>query len=141
MAWTKAANPAAEEARPAAVGKLFSETSFSGMADSLGRDPLEASRAARRVRSSRKQACVRAPEISESSPLSIRLSPLAKEAEQEAVVRVRRSAWDRVTERELLVGRLSFASRFPQYLIEMLSVKVLVHFCCKAVVKEVQLRT
>lgn len=37
-------------------------------------------------------------------------------AEQEAVVRVRRSDWERVTERELLVGRLSLGSRLPQYL-------------------------
>lgn len=36
--------------------------------------------------------------------------------EQEAVVRVRRSDWERVTERELLVGRLSLGSRLPQYL-------------------------
>ena len=37
-------------------------------------------------------------------------------AEQEAVVRVRRSACERVTLRELFVGRLSFGSRLPQYL-------------------------
>ena len=36
--------------------------------------------------------------------------------EQEAVVCVRRSAWSRLTERDELVGRLSFGSRFPQYL-------------------------
>ena len=36
--------------------------------------------------------------------------------EQEAVVCVRRSAWSSVTERDELVGRFSFASRFPQYL-------------------------
>lgn len=29
---------------------------------------------------------------------------------------VRRSDWDRVTDREELVGRLSVGSRFPQYL-------------------------
>jgi hypothetical protein len=40
----------------------------------------------------------------------------AYEAEQEAVVKVRRSDWERVTERELLVGRLSLGSRLPQYL-------------------------
>ena len=39
-----------------------------------------------------------------------------KEGEQEAVVWVRRSSWERVTEREELVGRLSFGSRLPQYL-------------------------
>lgn len=36
--------------------------------------------------------------------------------EQEAVVWVRRSDWERVTEREELVGRLSEGSRLPQYL-------------------------
>lgn len=40
----------------------------------------------------------------------------AYEAEQVAVVKVRRSDWERVTERELLVGRLSLGSRLPQYL-------------------------
>ena len=30
---------------------------------------------------------------------------------------VRRSDWERVTEREELVGRLSLGSRFPQYFI------------------------
>ena len=29
---------------------------------------------------------------------------------------VRRSDWDRVTDKEELVGRLSFGSRLPQYL-------------------------
>lgn len=36
--------------------------------------------------------------------------------EHEAVVWVRRSDWERVTEREELVGRLRAGSRFPQYL-------------------------
>jgi hypothetical protein len=36
--------------------------------------------------------------------------------EQEAVVWVRRSDWESVTLRDEFVGRLSFASRFPQYL-------------------------
>jgi hypothetical protein len=39
-----------------------------------------------------------------------------KEEEQAAVVCVRKSAWERVTETEELVGRLSLGSRFPQYL-------------------------
>ncbi len=33
------------------------------------------------------------------------------------MVWVRRSAWERVTERDELVGRLRVGSRFPQYLI------------------------
>ena len=36
--------------------------------------------------------------------------------EQEAVVCVRRSDWARLTEREELVGKFNFGSRFPQYL-------------------------
>lgn len=40
-----------------------------------------------------------------------------KVGEQDAVVWVRRSSWERVTEMEELVGRFSFASRFPQYLM------------------------
>lgn len=42
-----------------------------------------------------------------------------KEEEAEAVVRVRRSAWERVTEMEELVGRLSLGSRLPQYLLRL----------------------
>jgi hypothetical protein len=61
IALTSAANPAAEEARPAAVGKLFSETIRRGREESLGRAGLDSSRAERRERSSRKQAWVRAP--------------------------------------------------------------------------------
>ena len=39
-----------------------------------------------------------------------------KAEEQEAVVWVRRSDWESVTEREELVGRLREGSRLPQYL-------------------------
>ena len=54
--------------------------------------------------------------MSEGSLLRVKESPSVKEAEQEAVVRVRRSDWERVTDRDELVGRLSLGSRFPQYL-------------------------
>lgn len=37
--------------------------------------------------------------------------------EQEAVVWARRECWERVTLREELVGRFSFESRLPQYLM------------------------
>lgn len=40
-----------------------------------------------------------------------------KVEEQVAVVWVRRSSCESVTEMEELVGRFSFASRFPQYLL------------------------
>lgn len=116
MARTRAANPAAEEARPAAVGKLFSETIRSGREASLGRRGSEASSEERRVRSSRKQAWVRAPETSCGEELRRRVSSGPKVEEHAAVVWVRRSAWDKVTDMEEFVGRLSFGSRLPQYL-------------------------
>lgn len=77
---------------------------------------MELSREERRERSSRKQAWVRALEMSWGEPLRRRESSV-KVGEQEAVVWVRRSFWERVTEMEELVGRFSFASRFPQYLV------------------------
>jgi hypothetical protein len=121
MAWTRAAKPAAEDARPAAVGKLFSETRRRGMAASLGSEESASSRRVRRARSSRKHAWVRAPVMSEGSLLRVKESPSGKDAEQAAVVRVRRSDCERVTEREELVGRLSLASRLPQYLTKNLA--------------------
>ena len=44
------------------------------------------------------------------------VSGLSKVEEQDAVVWVRRSDWERVTEREELVGRFREESRLPQYL-------------------------
>ena len=44
------------------------------------------------------------------------MSGPSKVGEQEAVVWVRRSDWERVTEREEFVGRLRAGSRLPQYL-------------------------
>lgn len=46
-----------------------------------------------------------------------RVSGPSKVEEQDAVVWVRRSDWERVTEREELVGRLREGSRLPQYLV------------------------
>src|SRR3569833_1289683 len=120
MARTSAANPAAELASPAAVGKLFSVTMRRGMVESLGSDASAASRAALRSRSARKHACVRAPDTSDGSPLRSSVSPwpAGYAGEHDAVVSVRRSDCASVTDRDELVGRLSFASRFPQYLCE-----------------------
>lgn len=115
MARTRAANPAAEEARPAAVGKLFSETTWSLKVLSFGRVGSEASSSARRDRSSRKHAVWRGPEMSCGSPFRWSVSE-ENEAEHAAVVCVRRSFWERVTEREEFVGRLRAVSRLPQYL-------------------------
>lgn len=116
MARTSAAKPAAELARPAAVGKLFSDTIFKGRLDSFGREEFADSSSDLRARSSRKQACVRAPVTSWGEPFRRSESDEGNEEEQAAVVCVRRSAWERVTETEEFVGRLSFASLFPQYL-------------------------
>lgn len=117
MALTKAANPAALLASPAAVGKLFSLTIFSGIWLSLGADASPSSTFLRSARSSRKHAWVRAPETSCGLPLSRSESEDRYEGEHEAVVWVRRSSCERVTERDELVGRFSFGSRLPQYLI------------------------
>lgn len=120
MARTRAAKPAAEEASPAAVGKLFSETIRRGRVESLGSEESASSSAARRARSSRKQACGRAPVTSCGSELIRRVSEVGKMEEEAAVVWVRRSDCERVTEMEELVGRFNFASRFPQYLQRLL---------------------
>ncbi|KAG9954563.1 hypothetical protein KCU85_g480, partial [Aureobasidium melanogenum] len=69
MARTNAAKPAADEARPAAVGKLLRETILRGSEESLGSDESDSSSWRRRVRNSARQACVRAPEMSWSEPL------------------------------------------------------------------------
>src|SRR4051812_3119292 len=100
MARTKAAKPAALLARPAAVGKLFSDTIFSGNVDSFGRMLSASSSCFLSARSSRKHAWVRAPETSWAEPFRSRESAWVYEGEQEAVVWVRRSACERVTERE-----------------------------------------
>ena len=56
MARTKAAKPAAEEARPAAVGKLLMLTNFKGKVESLGIEPSFASISFRRERREERQA-------------------------------------------------------------------------------------
>lgn len=64
MARTRAAKPAAEEARPAAVGKLFALAMRRGRVDRWGRVGSVASRAARRERRAERQAWVRGVEMS-----------------------------------------------------------------------------
>ena len=54
-----------------------------------------------------------------------------KAGEQEAVVWVRRSSWERVTEREALVGRLRTGSRLPQYLGRRLASVFVGGWSCK----------
>ena len=92
MARTKAANPAAELARPAAVGKLFDEAIRSGKVESLGKEGSEVSRSERRDRREERQAWERALVSGSASPLRRRESgEEAKIGEQEAVVWVRKS--------------------------------------------------
>jgi len=117
MARTRAANPAAEDASPAAVGKLFSETMCKGQCESLGREGSVDSMCARRARRAVRQATRRAF-VSTGWGLPFSQSLVSsKEGEQEAVVRAQRSRWDRVTERDEFVGRLSLVERLPQYLM------------------------
>lgn len=117
MARTRAAKPAAEDARPAAVGKLFSETMCRAHFEHGGRDGLAASSSPRRARRLVRQATRRAFEsIGCGVPFSQRRVS-SKEGEHEAVVRAQRSRWERVTERDEFVGRLSLVDRLPQYLI------------------------
>lgn len=54
--------------------------------------------------------------IASSLPFNQSLSPVSKDASAREVVVERRWSWSRVTERELLVGRMRRVSRLPQYL-------------------------
>lgn len=84
--------------------------------DSLGRVGSLASRVARRARREERHAWERGVESDWGREFRRSVSSSGNEAEQEAVVWVRRSSWERVTEREEFVGRLRAGSRFPQYL-------------------------
>lgn len=117
MALTSAANPAAEDARPAAVGKLLAETSRRVCFDSRGRDPSLDSTCSRSDRRCFKHACVRLDDwMSSASPLRIRESGPEKDSEHDAVVCVRKDFCDNVTDKDEFVGRFRVVSRLPQYL-------------------------
>ena len=117
MARTRAPKPAAEEARPAAVGKLLALTILRGKAESLGSEESLDSRSDRSWRSADRHAWVRGLVTSSAEPLRIRVSDPEYLSDAEAVVSVRSDFWDSVTLSEELVGKLSFVSRLPQYLI------------------------
>lgn len=118
MARTRAAKPAAEDARPAAVGKLFAETSRSVILDSFGAEEFFDSMSSRSWRRFVRHACVRFEAwMSSSSPLRRRLSRPEYDSEHDAVVRVRRDFCDNVTDKEEFVGRFRATSRLPQYLL------------------------
>lgn len=90
---TRAAKPAAELARPAAVGKLFSETIRRGKAESFGKDGLADSRVCRSARRSERQASVRFDAwMFWGFEFRVSVSPAeaGNEAEQDAVVYARR---------------------------------------------------
>ena len=89
----------------------------SGKVESFGNEGSEDSSLERRDRREERQAWERALVSASTLPLRRRESgEEAKVEEQEAVVWVRRSDWERVTESEEFVGRFSFGSRLPQYL-------------------------
>ena len=119
MARTSAAKPAAEDASPAAVGKLLALTNLRGRVDSLGREGSASSSSERRARRDFRQASERGVERDWGALFKSKVSGPVKVEEQEAVVWVRRSDCERVTEREELVGRLREGSRLPQYLVDI----------------------
>ncbi len=75
MARTRAAKPAAELARPAAVGKLFVETMRRGRGESLGMEGLAFSRSERRARREVRQAVERGVSRLWGAELRRRVSP------------------------------------------------------------------
>lgn len=85
IARTSAAKPAADDARPAAVGKLFSDTILRCMVLNLATEGAPSSMRLRCCRNSRRHAWVRFPEMSCSSPLRVSMSE-SKDGEQDAVV-------------------------------------------------------
>ena len=84
--------------------------------DSFGREGSFSSSSERRARRDERHACGRAPSSDSGFEFRVSVSGEEYNDEQEAVVCVRRSDWSRLTERDELVGKLSFGSRFPQYL-------------------------
>ena len=62
MARTRAAKPAAEDASPAAVGKLLALTSLREWVDSFGKEGLASSNSERRARKDLRQASERGVE-------------------------------------------------------------------------------
>ncbi len=117
MARTRAAKPAAEDAKPAAVGKLFADTRRRVIVESFGAEVSLDSISPRSRRRFLRHACVLVEDcMSSSSPLSMRVSGPEYDPEHDAVVRVRKDFWDKVTEREEFVGRFRETSRLPQYL-------------------------
>ena len=115
MATTNAANPAAEDANPAAVGKLFSDTMCNFHLESWGKLGSVPSISARNFLKSAKHAFVLSDVKLSGFPLSQRISSLYS-SDVATEVRVRKSSWDNVTEMDELVGKLRDLSRFPQYL-------------------------
>ncbi len=117
IARTNAAKPAADEASPAAVGKLFADTSRRVSLESFGRDPSFASTCSRKDRRRFRHACVRFDDsMSSFSPLRMSESGPEKDSEHEAVVCVRRDFCESVTDSDEFVGKFRATSRLPQYL-------------------------
>ena len=120
-AYVSAAYPAADDASPAAVGKLFADTTRTHIcaqsAWATTHLPSASYRSPARARVSRSTVSMRLFAVrSSSTPLSQSRSR-SNVVEAVTVVTVRRSRWLRVRETEELIGTFCLASRFPQYLI------------------------
>eukprot|EP01139_Manchomonas_bermudensis_P019483 Amastigsp_a676841_52.p3 type:complete len:258 gc:universal Amastigsp_a676841_52:1017-244(-) len=114
------AYPAADDARPAAVGKLFSltmRTLYAGHA-ALGTStrPEASTLSLARSRTSRSTACVRLLLMSSRSPLS-QISSSFRSIDARIDVVVERSSMLRVAESDELSGMMSSSLALPQYLI------------------------
>lgn len=131
---TRAAKPAAEDASPAAVGKLFTDDICTANVESyedfsmsiirqstpvqrtLGIDGFLSSTCRLRLFISRIHVANLPPSlISSSTPFNHSLS-FSKDGSARDVVVDRKWSWSSVTESEEFVGRISFVSLFPQYL-------------------------
>ena len=99
------------------MGKLLVDTMRRGRMERRGSCASLASRLWRIVRSAVRQARGRGVVMSWGSPLRSSESGGWNCGEHAAVVSVQRSAWERVTESEELVGRFKVGSRLPQYLL------------------------
>ncbi|KAH3664099.1 hypothetical protein OGAPHI_004813 [Ogataea philodendri] len=112
IAEISAAKPAAEDARPAAVGKLFSLTMCNFISLNFGSDESAVSSSFLYCLRSFKHCCVLGVSNEWDSPLS-QSESFSNDSEHEAVVRVLKSFWDNVTLMEEFVGRLRSLSLFP----------------------------
>jgi len=116
IAVTSAAYPAAEEASPAAVGKVFMDETWTKEAFRVGEGRVESRR--QLARQALKRLLV---ETSSSKPFSHSLLDL-KDGSMERVVTDRKVFWERVTLTLLLMGVFNSRDAFPQYFMQAMFV-------------------